>query len=216
MERRMNVGRAGARWLLATVWAATVSFALAQAPAPDALIERITSEVLAAVRSDRDIRAGDAAKTAALVEREILPHFDFRRATRIAVGLNWRRATAQQKERLVQAFRSLLVRTYAGAIADARDERIEFVPLRLRAGDDEATVRTRVRQPGAEPIEIAYDMEHTASGWKVYDVRVGGISLVATYRTSFAAEVRANGIEGLILRIEGKTGAATKHVSVRS
>ncbi len=202
--------------LLLAACALTASLAFAQAPAPDALIERMTSEVLAAVRNDKDMQAGDATKIGGLVEREVLPHFDFRRATRIAVGLNWRRATPQQKERLVQAFRSLLVRTYSGALAGVRDETVEIVPLRARPEDGEVTVRSRVRQPGAAPVEIAYDMERTASGWKVFDVRVGGVSLVATYRTSFAAEVRANGIEGLILRLEGRSGAAAKQEFVRS
>lgn len=208
--------RRGLKWPLLAACALAASLALAQAVAPDALIERMTSEVLAAVRSDKAMQAGDAAKLRALVEGKILPHFDFRRATRIAVGLNWRRATPGQKERLVSAFRALLVRTYAGALAEARDKSVEVVPLRARPEDGEVTVRSRVRQPGAQPLEIAYDMERTDAGWKVYDVRVGGVSLVATYRTSFAAEVRANGIEGLILRLEGRTGAASKHVFVRS
>jgi len=216
MDRGVNVLRTSATWLLAAACALMASLALAQEAAPDALIKRITSEVLAAVKSDKAIQAGDASKLGALVERRILPHFDFRRATRIALGLNWRRATPEQKERLVLAFRSLLLRTYSGALAAARDETVEFVPLRVRPGDDEVTVRSRVRQPGAEPVEIAYDMERSSSGWKVFDVRVGGVSLVATYRTSFAAQVRANGIEGLILRLERKSGAATKHVFVRS
>ena len=206
----------GLKWLLFAACALTASLALAQALAPDALIKRITSDVLAAVRSDREMQAGDATKIGGLVEREVLPHFDFRRATRIAMGLNWRRATPQQKERLVRAFRSLLVRTYSGALANVRDETVEIVPLRARPEDDEVTVRSRVRQPGAEAVEIAYDMERTGTGWKVFDVRVGGVSLVATYRTSFAAEVRANGIEGLILRLEGRSGAAAKHAYVRS
>ena len=191
MDRGVNVPRASAKWLLLAACSLAASLALAAAWAQEL--------------------APDAAKISGLVERKILPHFDFRRATRMAVGLTWRRATPEQKERLVRAFRSLLVRTYSGALAEARDEKIEFVPLRGHPDDDEVTVRSRVRQPGAQPIEIAYDMERTAAGWKVYDVRVGGISLVATYRTSFAAEVRANGIEGLIRRLAGKSAAATAH-----
>ena len=190
--------------------------ASAQQLAPDALIRRITGEVLAAVRNDKDIRSGDEAKMHSLVESKVLPYFDFRRATRVAMGLNWRRATPQQKERLVLEFRSLLVRTYSGALADVRDAKIEFVPLRMRPGDTEVTVRSRVSQAGAEPIVIAYDMEKAGPDWKVFDVRVGGVSLVATYRTSFAAEVRANGIEGLIRRLAGKTGATAKRTLVGS
>ena len=196
MDRGVNVPRASAKWLLLAACALAASLALAAAWAQEL--------------------APDAAKISRLLQRKILPHFDFRRATRMAVGLTWRRATPEQKERLVRAFRSLLVRTYSGALAGARDETVEFVPLRVRPAESEATVRSRVRRPGAAPIEIAYDMERTASGWKVFDVRVGGVSLVANYRTSFPAEVRANDIEGLILRLEHKSGSATKRVFVRS
>lgn len=181
--------------------------ASAQGIAPDALIQRITAEVLTSVRSDPDIRAGDAAKIRALVEAKILPYFDFRRATRIAMGLNWRRATPAQQERLVREFRTLLVRTYSGALASYRDQTIEFVPLHVRPEDTEATVRSRVRQPGTEAIVIAYDMEKTGGQWKVFDIRVGGVSLVATYRTSFAEEVRRHGIDGLIVLLSRKSAA---------
>lgn len=180
--------------------------ASAQGIAPDALIQRITAEVLASVRSDPDIRAGNAAKIRALVEAKILPYFDFRRATRIAMGPNWRRATPGQQERLVREFRTLLVRTYSGALASYRDQTIEFVPLHVRPEDTEATVRSRIRQPGTEPIVIAYDMEKAGGQWKVFDIRVGGVSLVATYRTSFAEEVRAQGIDGLIGLLARKNG----------
>lgn len=181
--------------------------ASAQGIAPDVLIQRITAEVLTSVRSDPDIRAGDAAKIRALVEAKILPYFDFRRAMRIAMGLNWRRATPAQQERLVREFRTLLVRTYSGALASYRDQTIEFVPLHVRPEDTEATVRSRVRQPGTEAIVIAYDMEKTGGQWKVFDIRVGGVSLVATYRTSFAEEVRRHGIDGLIVLLSRKSAA---------
>jgi phospholipid transport system substrate-binding protein len=213
MNYGMNISRSRARALLLAACVLTTSLAPAPAGAqqlaPDALIKRITGEVLAAVRSGKDIRTGGEAKMHSLVESKVLPYFDFRRATRIAMGLNWRRATPQQKERLVLEFRSLLVRTYSGALADSRDATVEFVPLRMHPGDAEVTVRSRVRQAGAEPIVIAYDMEKAGPDWKVFDVRVGGVSLVATYRTSFAAEVRANGIEGLLRRLAAKNGATT-------
>jgi phospholipid transport system substrate-binding protein len=133
------------------------------------------------------------------------------------LGVHWRRASPEQQERLTREFRTLLVRTYSGALANYRDHIIEFRPLRARPGEAEVTVRSQVKRAGAEPIAIDYDLEKGASGWKVFDVRVGGISLVATYRTTFAEEIRNHGIEGLIDLLAGKNrqgGART--VSART
>ena len=140
----------------------------------------------------------------ALVEAKIVPHFDFRRITQVAVGSNWRRATPEQQERLTQEFKTLLVRTYSGALASYRDQTIEFKPLRAKPDDTEVTVRSQIRQPGAESIAIEYDVAKTGSQWKVYDVRISGISLVATYRTTFAEEVSNRGVDGLIALLERK------------
>jgi phospholipid transport system substrate-binding protein len=120
------------------------------------------------------------------------------------MGANWRRATPQQQERLTAEFRNLLVRTYSGALASYRDQVIEFRPLRAQPGDTEVTVRSLVRQPGAEAIAIEYDLEKSGAAWKVFDVRVGGMSLVATYRTTFAEQVRNHGIDGLIDSLSSK------------
>lgn len=172
------------------MWLALAPAAYAQ-DAPDALVKRVSEEVLATVRQDKDVRA--------VVQTKILPHFDARRATQMAVGANWRRASSQQQEALVREFTTLLVRTYSGALSSYRDQQIEYLPLRgVRADDAEVTVRSRIRQPGAEAISVEYDLERSDSGWKVYDIRVAGISLVATYRSSFADEVRNRGIDGLI------------------
>jgi phospholipid transport system substrate-binding protein len=171
---------------------------------PEVLIKGISEQVIAAIREDRAIQAGDRRRIADLVEAKVLPHFDFRRATRIAMGVNWRRATPEQQEQLTHEFRTLLVRTYSGALASYRDHVIEFRPLRARPGDIEVTVRSQVKQAGTEPVAIEYDMEKTESGWKVFDVRVAGISLVATYRTTFAEEVRNRGIGGLIDSLSSK------------
>lgn len=182
----------------ALAWALAMPSAVAEDLAPDALMRQISSQVVASIRQDKDIQAGDAAKIAALVEAKILPHFDFRRTTQIAMGANWRRASPEQQEQLTREFRTLLVRTYSGALASYRDQVIEFRPLRAAPGDTEVTVRSQVRQPGAEPIVIEYDMAKAGSGWKVFDVRISGISLVATYRSAFAEEVRNHGVDGLI------------------
>jgi phospholipid transport system substrate-binding protein len=189
--------------------ASFASPSLAEEVAPDVLMKRISDEVLAALQQDQDLQAGDQAKIASLVEAKILPHFDFRRATQIALGAAWRGASPEQRERLTQEFRALLVRTYSGALAGYRGQSIEFSPLRARPGDAEVTVRSRVRQAGAQPIVIEYDMEKAAAGWKVFDVRIAGISLVATYRTAFADEVRNRGIDGLIDTLAGKNRQAS-------
>jgi phospholipid transport system substrate-binding protein len=166
--------------------------------APDALVKAISTDVLAAIRQDKDIQAGNPKKIASLVEAKILPHFDFAHTTRIAMGVNWRRASPEQREQLVREFRTLLVRTYSSALISYRDQVIEFKPLRARADDAQVTVKSEVRQSGAEAVPIDYEMEKTPSGWKVYDVKIGGVSLAATYRDTFAEEVRNHGIDGLI------------------
>ncbi len=196
--------------MLRHLFIAFVSFALtaaaaeAQELAPDALMKQVSDDVIAAIRSDPGIKAGDPAKMAALVERKIVPHFDFMRITQIAVGTGWRRATPEQREALKREFQALLVRTYSGALAGYSGQVIEFIPLRAQHGDTEVTVRSRIRQSGAEAIPIDYDLEKAVAGWKVFDVRISGISLVATYRTTFAEQVRNHGVEGLIALLESK------------
>ncbi|TMH83974.1 MAG: ABC transporter substrate-binding protein [Betaproteobacteria bacterium] len=171
---------------------------------PDALVKTISADVLAAIRQDKDIQAGNPKKIASLVEAKILPHFDFAHTTRIAMGANWRRASPEQREQLVREFRTLLVRTYSSALASFRDQVLEFKPLRAQPGDMQVTVRSEVRQSGTQAVSIDYDMEKTASGWKVYDVKISGASLAATYRDTFAEEVRNHGIEGLIDSLSNK------------
>jgi phospholipid transport system substrate-binding protein len=204
------------RFALPLLAALALPLASAQELAPDVLVKSVTAEVIAAIRQDKGIQAGDARKIADLVEVKIVPHFDFRRATQIAMGANWRRATPEQQEQLTHEFRTLLVRTYSIALASYRDQVIETRPLRARPGDAEVTVRSRVRQAGAEPIVIEYDMEKTGSGWKVFDIRVAGISLVFTYRSTFAEEVRNHGIEGLISLLANKNRGAMRPVSVET
>jgi len=167
-------------------------------------VKSVSSEVIAELRRNKAIQAGDTAKVAALVEAKIVPHFDLRRITQLAVGPAWRRTTPEQQERLMQEFKTLLVRTYSGALASYRDQAIEFRPLRAAAGDTEVTVKSLIRQSGAEPITIEYDLARVGAQWKIFDVRISGISLVATYRSSFAEEVRNNGVDGLIGVLERK------------
>jgi phospholipid transport system substrate-binding protein len=176
----------------------------AQTVAPDVLLKAVTSEVIAIIRQDKDIQAGDPAKVADLVETRILPLFDFTRMTRIAVARNWRLATPEQQEALTLEFKTLLVRTYSIALSSYRDQVIEYKPLRLTPDATEVTVRSDVRQSGKERLTIDYDMEKTPAGWKVYDIKIAGVSLVTTYRDTFAGKVRDGGIEGLIRALSDK------------
>ncbi|MFL6565017.1 MAG: phospholipid-binding protein MlaC [Burkholderiales bacterium] len=171
---------------------------------PDVLMKSVSGEVIAEIRKDKAIQAGETAKIAVLVEARIVPHFDLRRITQLAVGPGWRRATPDQQERLMHEFKTLLVRTYSGALASYRDQAIEFRPLRAAAGDTEVTVKSLIRQSGSEPIAVEYDLARVGAQWKIFDVRISGISLVATYRSSFADEVRNNGVDGLIGVLEKK------------
>jgi phospholipid transport system substrate-binding protein len=200
----MSISRRNLLQFVLPILALAALPAFAQEIAPDALLKRVTEEVVAAIRQDKAVQAGNAARINALVEAKILPHFDFRRATQLAMGAHWRAATPEQQERLTREFRTLLARTYSGALANYRDQVIEFRPLRARPGDTDVTVRSQVKQPGAEPVVIEYDLEKTGAEWKVYDIRVAGISLVVTYRSSFSEEVRNRGVDGLISTLASK------------
>jgi len=181
------------------------SLAQAQTPAPDVLVKAITDEVAAAIKKDKDIQAGDTAKVVDLIEAKIVPHFNFTRMARIAMARNWRSATPDQQKEIAAEFKTLLVRTYSTALVNYKEQKIDYKPLRAKPEDDEVTVRSEVRPSGAtQPVSIDYEMEKTPGGWKVYDVKVGGVSLVTTYRDTFASEVRERGIDGLIKSLAAK------------
>lgn len=180
---------------------------LAQASAqqaPDVLVREVTNEVLEIVRADEALRAGEKHRVMELVDAKVLPHFDFRRMTMLAVGRDWRDASAEQQARLTEAFRTLLVRTYSNALTQYRDQTVAFRPAHFAATDKRVQVRTEVHQSGAQPIGIDYMLEQSEAGWKVFDVIVAGVSLVTTYRSSFADEVRSGGVEGLLKSLEAK------------
>ena len=172
--------------------------------APDALVRDVTNEVLEIVRADKAIQAGDVHRVIELVDAKVLPHFDFRRMTMLAVGRDWRDASPAQQARLTEAFRTLLVRTYSNALTQYRDQTIDFKPTRFAATDKRVQVRTEVRQSGAKPIGIDYMLEKSDAGWKVFDVIVAGVSLVTNYRSSFTQEIRSGGVDGLIKSLEDK------------
>jgi phospholipid transport system substrate-binding protein len=192
----------------------SVSSASAQDAAPDALIRTVTDEVLEIVRTDKDLKGGNTRKAVALVETKVLPHFNFTRMTQLALARDWRQATPAQQKVLTDEFRELLVRTYSKALTEYKNQTIAYKPFSLKAGETDAKVRTEIRQPGGKPIELDYYLEKSGSAWKVYDIEVGGISLVTNYRDTFAGEVRNGGIDGLIQTLQSKNkageSAATK------
>ena len=177
--------------------------AQAQEMAPDVLVKNVTLEVVDILQKDKEIK-GDRKKVIALIETKVLPHFNFQAMSASAVGHNWNKANAEQKARLMEEFKTLLVRTYSSAIASYSDQKFDFRPLRAKPTDTDVTVNVRVLQSGAQPVTIDYDMEKRPGGWKVWDVRVAGISLVANYRTEFDNQVREAGIEGLIKTLQSK------------
>jgi len=177
--------------------------ALAQ-EAPDALVKRVSEDVLATIRSDKDLQAGNQAKVKQLIESKLVPNFDFPRMTALAVGRNWKTATPEQQKQLTDEFRTLLVRTYSGALTGYRDNSMDYKPLRANPGDNEVIVRTEVRRAGQAPVQIDYNMAKMPDGWKAYDVSVAGVSLVTNYRDEFGDIVKSSGIDGLIKALDAK------------
>jgi phospholipid transport system substrate-binding protein len=189
--------------LLATLTLAG-PFASAQDVAPDALLKTVTSDVIAVIKQDKALAAGNPAQLADLVESKILPHFDFVRMTELATARNWQLATPEQQKALTAEFRTLLVRTYSMALKSYRDQIIEFRPALAVRGDGEVTVKSVVKHPGSDPVTMDYDMEKTAEGWKVYEIKIDGVNLIANYRQTFAAKVRDGGFDGLIKALAEK------------
>jgi phospholipid transport system substrate-binding protein len=195
MNRR-NLGRLlGAS--LSLVLLAAAPFARAAEEAPDALIKRVSAEVLDAIRADPEVQAGELRKVRALVDSQVMPHVNFTRMTASVVGRSWRQATPAQRLRLQEEFKALLIRTYSGALSQVNDQRLNVKPLRAAPTDTEVVVRTEVIGRG-NPVQLDYRMEKTPAGWQIYDLNVLGIWMVETYRTQFAQEITAKGVDGLI------------------
>lgn len=194
---------------LLTAWALIASLgAAAQAEvAPDALVQRISTEVIDTVKSDAAIQAGDVGRIVTLVDTKVLPHVNFQRMTSSAVGRFWRSATPEQRERLQAEFKTLLVRTYAGALTQVKDQTVQLKPMRSTPADTEVVVRTEIKGRG-EPIQLDYRLEKAGTTWKIYDVNVLGIWLVEQYRNSFAQEINASGIDGLITKLAERNKSA--------
>jgi len=184
--------------------------ALGQELAPEQLVQKVTEEVLTAIKSDKQLAAGDKQKALKLAEEKVLPYIDFEEATRLAVGRAWSQATPEQRKKLVAEFRNMLVRTYSNAIEAYEGQTLKVLPSRggKQAGNDEATVRAQFVRAGGKPLPIEFQMRKTGSTWKVFDIAVEGISLVLTYRSEFDAVVKQEGIDGLIKRLTQKNSPA--------
>ncbi|HXR56759.1 MAG TPA: ABC transporter substrate-binding protein [Casimicrobiaceae bacterium] len=192
---------------LCAMLAALVAVPAFAQEAPDALVKRVSQEALSIIKSDARVQAGDQAHIRDLIEAKIAPHFDMDRMTALAAGRAYRQATPEQRKRLADEFKSLLIRTYANALNQYRDQTISYEPLRAEPNSTEVTVRTQVNRPGQTPVSIDYSMEKTPSGWKAYDVIVGGVSLVTNYRDEFTQQLRQGGIDGLINALAAKNAA---------
>ena len=192
--------------------AATPLVRAAADEAPDALIKRISVDVLDNIKADKSVQSGDMSRVISLVDTKIMPNVDFTRMTASAVGRNWRQATPEQQKRLQEEFKTLLIRTYSGALAQVKDQSISVKPMRgMAAADTEVVVRTEIIGSG-DPVQLDYRMEKLPSGWKIYDLNVLGVWLVETYRTQFAQEINAKGVDGLIASLvqRNKTNVASK------
>jgi len=200
------------RMLLLLGFALSPALVGAQAPAttsaaalgPEQLVRKVTGDVLEAIKEDKDLQAGHREKALALAETKVLPHIDFREMTKLAAGRNWTAANREQRDKLVDGFRTLLVRTYSNAIDTYRGQTLDVQPVRMSPKDEEVRVRNMYHTPGRPPVPVDYQMLKTPEGWKIYDIVVDGVSLVLTYRTEFEQEVRRNGIDGLIARMKEK------------
>jgi phospholipid transport system substrate-binding protein len=182
---------------LAATFALQVGDGYAQ-EAPDVLIKRVSEEVLAIAKTDKQIQAGNQERIMEVVRAKVLPHVNFQRMTQLTAGRYWREATPEQQQSLTNEFKALLIYTYAGAVAQIRNQTLEFKPMRAAPDDTEVEVRTAVIQSRGEPIQLNYRLEKGPTGWKIVDVNILGAWLVQTYRNSFAAEIQKGGIDGLI------------------
>jgi phospholipid transport system substrate-binding protein len=196
------------QFLMAAMLAVFAAGATADVLAPDVLARNTTNEVIRIVKQDKDIKNGNNKKILDLVEQIILPNFDFRQMTQLAVGKNWSKATPDQQQGLVNEFKTMLVRTYSASLTSVADYKIDFKPFRLAPGETDVVVNTEVSKPGAPPIPINYRMEKKDDGWKVYDVLVDNVSMVTVYRNSFNSEVRKGGIEGLLATLSRRNKPA--------
>jgi phospholipid transport system substrate-binding protein len=192
--------------LAAFAWLGSVAHAQT---GPDELIRKVSTEVIEAVKADKAIQAGDVGRIVALVDSKVMPHVNFQRMTASAVGRHWRAATPEQKQRLQEEFKILIVRTYSGALREVKNQTVQLKPFRGGADAKEVVVRTEVRG-GGEPIQLDYRLEKSDAGWKVYDINVLGVWMVEQYRNMFAQEIGAGGVDGLIAKLAERNKTAAR------
>ena len=183
--------------------------ALAAEGDPDELIKRTATELLTIIKQDKEIQAGNKKRIKEIIEAKVLPHFEFTRMTRLAVGRFWNQASPTQQQALVDEFKTLLVRTYSTSLTSYKDQKIDYKPLKMMPADTDVVVKTLIIQPGAQSIPIDYSMVKTPTGWKAYDISVDGVSLVVNYRSSFAQEIQQGGIDQLIKTLQTKNSSGT-------
>lgn len=204
MQRRTLaalVAASAALWVAAPSWAQTTE-------APDALVKRLSADILETIKADPELRSGNITRIAQVVDSTVMPHVNFRKMTSAAVGPQWRQATPEQRDRLQQEFKLMLIRTYAGALKQVSDQRVVVKPLRAAADDKDVLVRTEVHGKG-EPVQLDFRLENAdGKGWKIYNLNVLGVWMVETYRTQFAQELNKGGIDGLINALSSRTIAA--------
>lgn len=198
------------KWIYALVAVLLFPVAVAaQETGPDALVRNVTNEVLEIISKDKDIQSGNTRKVLDLVEAKVLPHFNFTRMTQLAVARNWPKASPAQQKQLTDEFRILLVRTYSKALTEYKNQTVIFKPFAMKTGETDVRVRTEIKQStGGKPIPMDYFLEKNGNAWRVYDIEVGGVSLVINYRESFAVEVRGGGIDALIASLQAKNKPA--------
>ncbi len=196
-------------WFLICALAFAAAASARADTAPDELIRQVSTEVIDTVKSDKAIQAGDVSRIITLVDTKVMPHVNFQRMTASAVGRNWRSATPEQQKRLQEEFKILLVRSYAGALTQVKDQTVQLKPMRANPGDSEVVVRTEIKGKG-EPVQLDYRLEKSGDTWKIYDVNVVGVWLVEQYRTSFNQEISAGGIDGLIAKLAERNKGAPK------
>lgn len=199
--------RAIYKLILTCLMVVALGNANAEIVAPDTLMQNTVQEVLAIVKQDKDIQAGNKEKVLVLVDAKIVPHFDFVRMTQLAVGKYWRAASAEQKQAMVKEFKTMLIRTYTAAFSGYRNQTVEVTPVKMVDADTEVTVKTKILKPGAPAISVNYVMEKTADGWKVFDMATEGSSLVMSSRSTFAKQIDEGGIDGLIKALAAKNAS---------
>jgi phospholipid transport system substrate-binding protein len=205
MKRRV-LGQLLASLMVAALGMAVTGAARAADEAPDVMIKRLSEDVIGTIKADKNLQTGDISRVIALVDTKIMPNVNFQRMTASAVGPAWRQATPEQKKQLQDEFKTLLVRTYAGALAQVNDQSISVKPLRAETADTEVIVRTEIRGRG-DPIQLDYRLEKTpgqGAGWKIFNLNVLGVWLMETYRSQFAQEINAKGVDGLIATLTAR------------